>query len=131
MFQSDFRIVADYFVQMCKTGTYSGSKENIVHVQEVLNLMTYLTKDNRFREAYEEEWEGEVIHNMCEVLDRIEARGRNAGLEEGQKEGREEGLSAMITALKAFLVTPEEIWNVVIKNEPYRNVTIQQVKKYF
>jgi len=78
MFQSDFRIVADYFVQMRKTGTYSGSTEDIVHVQEVLNLMTYLTKDNRFREAYEERKEGEVIHNMCEVLDKIEARGRNA-----------------------------------------------------
>ncbi|MBR1693672.1 MAG: Rpn family recombination-promoting nuclease/putative transposase [Lachnospiraceae bacterium] len=139
MFQSDFRIVADYFVQMRKMGTYNGSKENIVHVQEVLNLMTYLTKDNRFREAYEEERKGEGIHNMCEVLDRIEARGRSAGLEEGRKEGhrkgleegQKEGLSAMITALKAFLVTPEEIWNVVIKNEPYQNVTLQQVKKYF
>ena len=92
MFQSDFRIVADYFVQMRKTGTYNGSKEDIVHVQEVLNLMTYLARDNRFKEAYEESCkEGVVIHNMCEALDQIEARGRKAGREEGFKEGLKKG----------------------------------------
>jgi len=85
--------------------------------------MTYLTKDNRFRETYEKRKEGEVIHNMCEVLDKIEERGR--------KEGIEKGLSAMISTLKTFLTTPEEIWSAIIKNEPYQNVTLQQVKKYF
>jgi len=37
----------------------------------------------------------------------------------------------MIATLKAFMVTPEEIWSAIIKNEPYQNVTLQQVKKYF
>ena len=34
LFKSDFRIVADYFVQMRKTGTYIAPNDKIVHVQK-------------------------------------------------------------------------------------------------
>ena len=32
------------------------------------------------------------IHNMCEVLDRIEKKGREEGIKEGIKEGIEQGI---------------------------------------
>lgn len=35
-FKSDFRIVADYFVQMRKNGTYNGSVSKVQHMREVL-----------------------------------------------------------------------------------------------
>lgn len=77
-FKSDFRFVADYFVQMQRTGHYKGSKEELKHVREVLQLMAVLTGDRRFVELYEnadlKKMKGEPI-NMCEALDYIEQRG--------------------------------------------------------
>lgn len=51
MFKSDFRIVADYFVQMRINKDYIPSKETIKHVDEVLKLMSVLTQDERFEQA--------------------------------------------------------------------------------
>ena len=80
-FHSDFRYVADYFVQKQRTGTYTGSHEEMKHVREVLQLMTVLTGDNRFASVTEKE-NGECekgeIHNMCDVLDAIEKKGEES-----------------------------------------------------
>lgn len=55
MFQSDFKIVADYFVQMRENNDYIPTKETIRHVQEVLQLMSVMNEDTRFEDAYREE----------------------------------------------------------------------------
>ena len=81
-FHSDFRYVADYFVQKQRTGTYTGSHEEMKHVREVLQLMTVLTGDNRFASVAEQEngaSEKGELHNMCDVLDAIEKRGYEKG----------------------------------------------------
>ncbi|MBR4543888.1 MAG: transposase [Lachnospiraceae bacterium] len=89
-FQSDFKYVADYFVQKQRTGTYTGSHEEMKHVREVLQLMSVLTGDNRFASVTEKE-NGECekgeIHNMCDVLDAIEKRGFDTGYGSGYNEG--------------------------------------------
>ena len=95
MFKSDFRLVADYFVQMRKTGIYTPPTDEIVHVQEVLSLMSALTNDNRFIVSYEEV-KKETRVNMCEVLDVVEARGVSKGREEGRKEGRDDVLISLV-----------------------------------
>ena len=81
-FKSDFRFVANYFVQMQRTGHYTGSKEKIKHVREVLQLMSVLTGDGRFAKIYDDsDWKklkGEP-ENMCEALDYIEQRGMARG----------------------------------------------------
>lgn len=77
-FKSDFRLVADYFVQMRKTGKYSPPADDIIHVQEVLSLMSALTNDNRFVEVAEEVKEEKKV-NMCVVLDRVEGKGIEIG----------------------------------------------------
>lgn len=77
-FKSDFKLVADYFVQMRKTGKYIPPSDQIVHVQEVLSLMSALTKDNRFVDVYESV-KGKEKVNMCEVLDRVEEKGIEKG----------------------------------------------------
>ena len=41
-FKSEFRIVADYFVQKRKTGTYRGSRDTMRHVYEVLQLLSVM-----------------------------------------------------------------------------------------
>lgn len=78
MFKSDFRIVADYFVQMRINKDYIPSKETIKHVDEVLKLMSVLTQDERFEQAQANGNKG-GLKNMCEVLDRAEARGELKG----------------------------------------------------
>ena len=78
MFKSDFRIVVDYFVQMRINKDSIPSKETIKHVDEVLKLMSVLTQDERFEQAQENGNKG-GLKNMCEVLDRAEARGELKG----------------------------------------------------
>ena len=51
LFRSDFRIVADYFVQKRKNKTYIPSKKTIKHVYAMLKFMSVMTGDERFLEA--------------------------------------------------------------------------------
>ncbi|MCC8050654.1 MAG: Rpn family recombination-promoting nuclease/putative transposase [Clostridiales bacterium] len=59
-FKSDFRIVADYFVQMRKHHDYVPSTEVMNHVEEVLNLMAAVSGDHRFEIAQNETAERKV-----------------------------------------------------------------------
>jgi len=77
-FKSDFRIVADYFVQMRKTGNYTPPDEMIIHVQELLGLMSALTEDDRFVDIYDRV-KGKERISMCTVLDEIEVKGFTKG----------------------------------------------------
>lgn len=87
MFQSDFKIVADYFVQTRMNKDYSPSKETIRHVDETFKLMSVLTGDQRFEDVQTFSDNRRCI-NMCEVLDRAENRGIEKGRVEGRAEGR-------------------------------------------
>lgn len=79
MFKSDFRIVADYFVQIRKNKDYTPTDTQMKHVKEVLQLMSVLTRDHRFEEAADAVMEGDEPKNMCEVLDKVEQRGKEIG----------------------------------------------------
>lgn len=87
--QSDFRIVADYFVQMRESGDYIPDPQRISHVYETMQLLSAMTQDDRFEEAYHDATEG-GLKNMCEVLDKIEDRGRKEGRAEGELKGKME-----------------------------------------
>ena len=77
-FQSDFRIVADYFVQKREKGDYMPSTQEITHVQETLQLLSVMTNDRRFEEIYNERNSVEGgLHNMCDVLDRAVNKGED------------------------------------------------------
>ena len=73
-FKSDFRIVADYFTQVRKTGKYTGSQDKIEHIYQVLKLLSVMQNDDRFIKAwYDTKTKGEP-HTMCDVLDRLEEK---------------------------------------------------------
>lgn len=111
-FQSDFRIVADYFVQMRKNRDYIPEPQTIQHVQETLQLLSVMAGDQRYEKTYNLSNGG--VTNMCEVLDRIEAEGR----EEGKKLGEMElGLKLIqknrstVEEIAAELnMTPNQFW---------------------
>ena len=88
-FTSDFRIVADYFVQMRRNRDYVPSHRVIKHVDAVLKLLSALTRDNRFEEAQNQFREEESV-TMLSVLDKVEARGIQLGRSEGIQLGRTE-----------------------------------------
>ena len=118
LFQSDFKIVADYFVQMRKNHSYKPSRETIRHVDELLKLMTVLTQDKRFEDVINQSPEEGKVRNMCEVLNQVEARGwkrgRMEGREEGRAEGRDETLLQNIQNLMVNLkMTAEQVMNAL------------------
>lgn len=98
-FKSDFRIVADYFVQLRTNKDYKPGKEVIRHVHETLQLLSVLANDKRFgldMDAITEVREKGGA-TMCEVLDRIEQRGISIGERMGEQRGisigKKEGIS--------------------------------------
>lgn len=89
LFKSDFKVVADYFVQLRKTGNYVPNAEQIVHVKETLGLLSIMTNDSRFEDALNADayfYDGKEIKNMCDVLDRVENKGRAEGEEKKAKD---------------------------------------------
>ena len=86
LFQSDFKVVADYFVQKRENGDYIPSSQDLTHVQETLQLLSIMTNDNRFEEAYNTNTDGQKggPRNMCDVLDKVENRGIAKGKAEGE-----------------------------------------------
>ncbi len=91
-FKSDFRFVADYFVQKRKNGTYVGSHEKVKHIREVLQLLAVLANDRRFSEIERSFEEGGEPGTMCEVLDEIEQRGIKKGEKIGEERGEKVGI---------------------------------------
>lgn len=92
MFESDFRIVADYFVQMQKHHRYEPSVKEIMHVDAVLKQMTVLTKTEWRNEVIEEmKKEGKEI-TMVSAYAEVEKRGLEKGIEKGLQQGRAEGV---------------------------------------
>ena len=90
-FKSDFKIVADYFVQVRETREYVPMNKEVKHIWELLVLMRALTGDHRFEVDYYENHRKEGV-TMCEVLDRIEAEGIAKGMAKGKAEGMAEGM---------------------------------------
>lgn len=84
LFKSDFKIVAEYFVQKRLFKNYTPSKLTLKHVDEVLKLMSILTQDKRFEDSINEFSERSDA-NMCEILDNMIANGEAKGLAKGDK----------------------------------------------
>lgn len=74
MFESDFKIVADYFVQMRINKNYVPSKETINHVDAVLKLMYVLTGNAEFEEMQNYQIEGGIT-NMYKTVGMFRAQG--------------------------------------------------------
>jgi len=120
MFKSDFRIVADYFVQMRESGNYIPSSQDLEHIQETLQLLSVMTGDRRFEEAYNKKNMERRPRNMCEVLDRIENRG--------WQKGRQEGENALALLMqKLFEAGRIEDAKKASENQDYRHLLMKEL----
>jgi len=91
LFKSDFRVVVDYLYQVRKNNKYEPEMYKIEHIDEVLNLMSAMTSDNRFEEVIEEVHEKEAKY-MCEVIDIMLNNGWQEAIDSGMQQGMQKGL---------------------------------------
>ena len=85
-FKSDFKIVANFFVNKRKNKDYiPDDKTTIKHVDEILKFLSVMTVDNRYEELLADK---EGVSNMCDVAQRLEDRGIQIGIEKGRAEER-------------------------------------------
>ena len=116
-FRSDFRIVADYFVQKRESGEYIPGREKLGHVQETLQLLSVMTGDHRFEDGFSEEDGGQGgAQNMCEVLDKIVAKGEARGEARGAETANLANIRSLMNnlhfdakqAMDALSIPPDE-----------------------
>jgi hypothetical protein len=79
MFKSDFKIVANFFVNKRRNKNYiPDDKTTMKHVDEVLKLLSVMTGDHGYEEILMDDRKGRV-KNMCDVADRLRNEGREQG----------------------------------------------------
>ena len=106
-FKSDFRIVADYFVQMRKNGDYIPSAQQMTHVREVLHMMSVLTRDDRFEKVQEHLGEGgERITMRDAFLDRwLNKEFENATKKATEKATEKTRTDTLVDSIRSLMRT--------------------------
>ena len=85
-FQSDFRIVANFFTQKRKNKDYiPDDPTEIKYVDEVLKLLNVMTGDKRYEKIFQKK---KGVRSMCDVAERLEKMGWEKGQMEGKIEGK-------------------------------------------
>lgn len=89
-FHSDFKVVANFFVQKRKNRDYiPDDPTEIRHVDEVLKLLQVMTGDERYQTIFQEK---KGVCSMCDVAERLEKMGMEKGLEKGLEIGKNTGI---------------------------------------
>jgi len=91
MFQSDFREVARYFVQMQEDGEYRPSDDEISHIESILQLLNVMDKDHRFELSVNERENAKEARTMSEWLTKVINENQAIGLKKGIEQGIEKG----------------------------------------
>ena len=119
-FKSDFRVIADYFVQIRRTGEYHPGITEIRHVPETIHLIEVLTGNKMFETEYKKRLEkGKEVHNMRDVFADFGEKCRD--------EGRKESILEM--AMK--MLKDSQPMNIIMKytglsEEEIREASAQQ-----
>ncbi len=74
----------------------------------IIKYISAMTHDKRYEKVLSTV-DGKEVRNMCEVAERLEARGREEGRTEGRAAGREEGRTELVESMLASGKTPEQI----------------------
>lgn len=100
-FRSDFREVANFFVQCRLHKEYHPyGRTEISHIDEMLKLLSVMTGNDQFEMLLQSPGK-EEIHNMYDVAERLVSKGRTEGRAEGRAEGRlEERINSVSMILR-------------------------------
>ena len=138
MFQSDFGIIADYFVKRRKGYKTIENHKPIKHVDEMLKFMRIFAEDERFLQLdVKKNEEGEVT--MCTILDTAINKGIEQGISQGISQGITQGIAqgkiigenATLQLVKILLANNkiqdiDKIYNDI----QYRNKLMEEYKIY-
>ena len=134
MFQSDFGIIADYFVKRRKGYKTIENHKPIKHVDEMLKFMRIFAEDERFLQLdVKKNEEGEVT--MCTILDTAINKGIEQGISQGITQGIAQGKiigeNATLQLVKILLANNkiqdiDKIYNDI----QYRNKLMEEYKIY-
>lgn len=91
-FNSDFKVVADYFAQIYENGYYRGNPQELKHPEDTFTLMKYVTGIEKFEQFIKVREEGGAT-NMYDPFEDAEKRGEAAG---------EDRFAALLTQLKSM-----------------------------
>lgn len=116
-------------------------KEYAIFVERVRENISKLGKEQGIRQAIDDCIRDDILRevlskNKAEVIGMTlteydEQEQMQLFKNEGREEGWEKGLKALVESLKSFLPNFESLYDVIIKNEDYKNVTKEQVRKYY
>ena len=137
-FKSDFKAVADFFVQWRETQNYVPKYHKLLHKKETIKMIDALGHTN-FSVIFDYTDPEGVPDNMCEVVNMIQNRGieigRNEGIEIGRNEGigigRGEGIGIgedNILSLMQRLIEQNRIDDIkhVTQDKEYRNKLLKE-----
>jgi len=114
-FQSDFRYVADFFVQMRKNKNYQPPNWQLNHVAAFLDLMSVLTGDYRFVNSYNAKIERSATDMKIPFLDEVE----NRGIEKGRNEILIENIRAVMDSFNVPIEKAMEVLKVPANKYQY------------
>ena len=126
MFQSDFGIIADYFVKRRKGYKTIENHKPIKHVDEMLKFMRIFAEDERFLQLdIKKDEKGEVT--MCTILD----NAINKGIERGITQGISMGEDATLKLVK-ILIAGNKINEIekIYNDKEYRNKLMKEYNIY-
>ena len=124
-FQSDFKYVADFFVQMRKNKNYKPSNWQIKHVAAFLDLMSVLTGDYRFAQSYNVNLERSVSDMKIPFLDEVENRGIEKGLQQGREQNLIENIRAVMDSFNVPVEKAMEVLKVPLDKKDYYLALLQ------
>ena len=107
-------------------------------------ILLKIAQKSASRERLVEKMSGQVIVTLSDVLyeagqkDGLSqgfsqgiSQGLSQGISQGIGQGLSQGLQALVNSLKEYVTTPEEMLEKVRKNQQYKDVTLEEIKKYF
>ena len=134
MFQSDFGIIADYFVKRRKGYKTIENHKPIKHVDEMLKFMRIFAEDERFLQL-DIKKDGKGVVTMCTILDNAINKGIEQGIEQGIERGITQGISMGEDAtlkLVKILIAGNKINEIekIYNDKEYRNKLMKEYNIY-
>lgn len=124
-------------VMICLGREEKASKGTKLHGL-LTTLLSKKLKPSEKKEILEREYDIETsveleggLESMCNLSDLIEEHATARGMAKGLEQGKEQGLEALVCSLRFFIPTFDDLYEAVIKNEIYKDVTKEEVRKYF
>lgn len=88
-------------------------------------------KEREMKLIKEDEYQYGVEEGMKQGIQQGMKQGIQQGIQQGRKEEFESNLNSLVTILSSVLQDFDAVYNKIISDEKYKNITREQVEKYY